>query len=245
MPRESRRLLTVPVAQAIIGGSLSYPSKMPGPAWGISAQSCHRGARLAGKPGSVCASCYALRGRYLNSSVVTAHQRRRDALSHPLWPDAMAVLIEAFTRGGHFRWFDSGDLQSAQHLEKILWVARKTPTVGHWLPTHEPYIVGKRASAIPDNLVLRISADVIGKLPTTPTWGLPTSTVHRDPGAPVRAASGRRNDSLECRAYLQGHHCGPCRACWSPKAKNVSYLLNAGLRYPTREIRRVHLPVLG
>ena len=120
---------------------------MPGPAWGISALACARGSRLAKKPGTVCASCYALRGHYLNTSVATAHQRRRDAIAHPLWPDAMAVLIDAFARGAHFRWFDSGDLQSVEHLEKILWVARKTPTVGHWLPTHEPYIVGKRASA--------------------------------------------------------------------------------------------------
>ena len=69
----------------------------------------------------MCSSCYALRGRYLNPSVAMAHQRRREAIMHPLWPDAMAVLIDAYARGGHFRWFDSGDLQSVEHLDKILW----------------------------------------------------------------------------------------------------------------------------
>lgn len=242
-PRSASRVLTVPEAEAIIGGALSRPSKMPCPAWGISAEVCRRGRELAEKAGTVCAACYALRGHYLNASVVTAHERRLAGLAHPLWSEAMAFLIDAYARGGHFRWFDSGDLQSAAHLDMIMWVARRTPSVSHWLPTRETGLVRRRRSAIPSNLTVRVSADVIGKAPRE-AMGLPTSTVHRNPGLPVRTVSSRRNASIECPAYLRGHRCGQCRACWSPKVRNVSYLLNAGLRSASRDAMRVHLAVL-
>ncbi len=243
-PRSARRILTVPEAEAIIGGSLSRPSKMPCPAWGISARACHRGGQLAEKPGTVCAACYALRGHYLNASVTTAHERRLAALAHPLWSEAMAFLINAYARGGHFRWFDSGDLQSTAHFDMIQWIARRTPTVSHWLPTREVSLVRPRRSRVPSNLTVRVSADVIGEAPRG-AMGLPTSTVHRNPGLPVRTVSSRRNDSIECLAYLRGHRCGQCRACWSPKVRNVSYLLNAGLRSTSREMMRVYLSVLS
>lgn len=241
--RSARRVLTVPEAEAIIGGSLSRPSKMPCPAWGISERDCRRGRQLAEKSGTVCSACYARRGHYLGASVVTAHERRLAALTHPLWPDAMAYLITAYAHGGHFRWFDSGDLQSPTHLDMILWVARRTPTVSHWLPTRETGIVRPRITHIPSNLTVRVSADMIAKT-AGHAMGLPTSTVHRDPGDPVRTGASRTNDSIECLAYLRGHRCGSCRACWSPKVRNVSYLLNAGLRTVSREDIRVHLAVL-
>jgi Gene product 88 len=237
--RSLRHVLTIPEAEAIIGGPLGRPSKMPCPSWGISAESCTRGSRLSEQPGSVCSACYARRGRYLNPSVVAAHERRLAALSHPRWTDAMACLINAYARGGHFRWFDSGDLQSPEHLELILRVARRTPTVSHWLPTRETGIVRPRIADLPSNLTVRVSADVIGKAAGR-DMGLPTSTVHREPGHPVQTA--RRNDSIECLAYLRGHRCGPCRACWSPKVRNVSYLLNAGLRTASRAVR--YLPLV-
>ena len=239
-----RRALTVPVAEAIIGGPLGRPSKMPCPAWGISARECRRGSRLAEKPGTVCATCYARRSHYLSASVITAHERRLAALAHPLWSDAMALLINAFARGGHFRWFDSGDLQSTAHLDMILWVARKTPTVSHWLPTHETGLIRPRLADIPSNLTVRISADMIGKAAER-SMGLPTSTVHRNPGEPVRAAPSKRSASIECLAYLRGHQCGSCRACWAPKVQNVSYLLNAGLRFLSRDTKKVHLAVVA
>lgn len=240
--RQLRRSLTVPEAEAIIGGSLSRPSKMPCPAWGISAHECRRGAELAKTPGTVCSKCYALRGHYSSASVMTAHERRLLALAHPLWPDAMAFLIHAYARNTFFRWFDSGDLQSAAHLDMILWVVKRTPSVSHWLPTREVSIVRPQRSAIPSNLTVRVSADMIGEA-ARGALGLPTSTVHREPGAPVRARSTRRNDSIECLAYTRGHRCGPCRACWSPRVRNVSYWLNAGLRAASREGMRVHLRV--
>ena len=46
-----------------ITGGLSKPSKMPGPAHNLPAQACKTGAKLVKVPGSVCAGCYALKGR--------------------------------------------------------------------------------------------------------------------------------------------------------------------------------------
>ena len=95
---------------------------------------------------------------------------------------------------------------------------------------HEPYIVGEYLTIhgpFPKNLVVRISADFIEDRPITPTFGQPTSTVHRHKGEPVPAASGLRKDSIECRAYLHENRCGPCRACFSPLVKSVSYLLKS------------------
>ena len=235
-------LLTVLMAEEIIGGSLSHPSKMPCPAWGISATACKRGSRLAEKPGTVCASCYARRGHYLGPTVIAAHERRLAALADPRWPDAMAVLVDAYCRGAFFRWFDSGDIQNLAHLDQILWVARRTPTVRHWLPTHEVRLVAGKLDAIPSNMVVRISADRIGRMPHE-SFGLPTSTVHRYAGEPVRP-SPRRGNTIECQAPKRGHRCGPCRACWAPRVANVSYLLNAGLRRVGEGTRKYHLVVV-
>jgi hypothetical protein len=238
--------MTIPEAEAIVGGPLGRPSKMPCPAWGISAVECRRGSLLRGKPNTVCSSCYARRGHYTGGSVETAHERRLEALGDPRWPDAMAVLVEAYARGDYFRWFDSGDLQSPQHLDWIFWIARRTSTTRHWLPTREKRIVGPFVERVPPNLVVRLSADMIGEPPKTPTWELPTSTVHRDPGRPVPTKTGRAGDSIECPSHLHGHRCGSCRACWSPKVRNVSYLLNAGLRSSVSASapHRLSLPVL-
>jgi hypothetical protein len=220
--------MTVPLAQEIVGGPLGQTGKMPGPSWGISATECQRGATLASVPDSICSRCYANRYRYLTGSVRTSHNRRLAALDHPRWVEAMAFLIHCYANDGPFRWFDSGDLQSPQHLAMIVDVCRKTPRVAHWLPTKEPVMIRAYLDAdgsFPPNLCIRISADLIEDRPTTPTWGLPTSTVHRYRGEPVPAASGKRKESIECRAHARGGACGPCRACWDPRVRNVSYPL--------------------
>ncbi len=242
--RVARYRLTVPEAEAIVGGPLGRPSKMPCVAWGISADECPLGSLLREKPGSVCSACYAQRGHYVGGSVETAHERRLEALSHPRWSEAMAVLVGAFAGGGYFRWFDSGDIQGPEHFDQILTVAKRTPSVRHWLPTRETEVVSLFLPKIPKNLTVRISAEMIGENVQEPTWGLPTSTVHREVGAPVPSISGLRRDSIECPAPWRGHTCGNCRACWSPRVRNVSYLLNAGIRGIARETRRLSLPVV-
>ena len=50
--------------------------------------------------------------------------RRLQALTGPLWVQAMTALI---TGHKYFRWHDSGDLQGAQHLKNIFEVCKNTP----------------------------------------------------------------------------------------------------------------------
>lgn len=221
-------MMTVPIAEAIVGGIGSANTKMPCRTFGLDATDCRTGAQLhaTGNLALICASCYALRGRQQVPNVKIAYARRKAGLDHPQWPDAMAYLINAYERGGYFRWFDSGDLQSVEMLDKIMWVASRTPTVRHWLPTNERGMVLAAQGPQPDNLVIRVSAYVVGQLAGI-EWRT-TSSVHAAVGEPVRGP--RSNYSIECPAYRRDHACGSCRACWSPKVANVSYLHNAGLR---------------
>jgi hypothetical protein len=208
-----------------IAGPLGYPSKMPGTAYGISAKACITGAKLAQVEGSVCHGCYALKANYLYPSVAQAHESRLAGLSNPAWVNAMVSMLKhvhevtgkgrngPIQRGWH-RWHDSGDLQSAEHLEKICEVARQTPKIRHWLPTRELGIVKafQRAGGIvPANLVIRVSATMIDGDPTQ-AWPT-TSTVHQF----------KRHKGRACVAPKQEGRCGDCRACWNPKVANVSY----------------------
>jgi hypothetical protein len=159
-----------------------------------------------------------------------------EGLAHPRWADAMTYLIKHCV-DGWFRWFDSGDLQSLGHLAQVVRICEDTPKIRHWLPTHEPYMIGDfldQGGEFPPNLCIRISADYIESGPTTPTFGLPTSTVHRFRGEPVPFETHKRNHTLECMAFRnrQGYgrrrssSCGRCRACWDPRVRNISYKLH-------------------
>ena len=55
--------MKVKEAKAITGG-LTYTTKMPGPSYNTPASRCITGAKLRKVPGSVCSSCYALKGNY-------------------------------------------------------------------------------------------------------------------------------------------------------------------------------------
>ena len=84
-----------------ITGGLSKPSKMPGPAYNLPAVACITGAKLVKIPGSVCAGCYALKGRYRFKNVQDALQRRLQAITGPRWVEAMVTLIKPHK---FFRW---------------------------------------------------------------------------------------------------------------------------------------------
>lgn len=213
-------------AKAIVG-SLGFPSKMPGTAYGISAKACKTGSKLAKIPGSVCHGCYALKANYLYPSVQVAHDKRIEGISNPLWTAAMVTLLnDAHKKGygrngkiakGWHRWHDSGDLQSVTHLTKIAAVAAMTPHIKHWLPTRELAIVKayqKQGGVVPANLVIRVSATMVDG-DATQAWPT-TSGVHNE-----RKAQGRA-----CPAPKQEGKCGKCRACWNPSVAHVSYPLH-------------------
>ncbi len=188
-----------------ITGGLSAPSKMPGPSYNLPATQCITGAKLAKIPGSVCHGCYALKGRYRFNNVKAAMARRLEALGHPDWIAAMTVLIKGEPV---FRWHDSGDLQSPEHLKAIFEVCKNTPETRHWMPTREARF--RRLmdpEVIPKNLIIRFSSHMVDQQPVG--WWPWTSTV----------STGGKT----CPAKDQGNECKSCRACWDRNVSNVTY----------------------
>ena len=122
--------LTTAEAWEVVGG-LSKPSKMPCHGYSTPARRCNVGSKLRNVAGSVCSKCYAMKGRYVFPNVQGALERRFNSLTDPRWVHAMVVLITAKEHSGYFRWHDSGDLQSVEHLERIAEVCRQTPRIRH------------------------------------------------------------------------------------------------------------------
>ena len=188
-----------------ITGGLSAPSKMPGPAFNLPAADCITGAKLVKVPGSVCAGCYALKGRYRFNNVQSALRRRAASLMHPDWIDAMVALISGHE---YFRWHDSGDIQRVEHLKRIFEVCKRTPDTKHWMPTREArFLRLMDPDIIPSNLIIRMSSHMIDQGPVT-FWPW-TSTVS--------------SVTKTCPAQDQGNKCMDCRACWDRKVANVTY----------------------
>ena len=188
-----------------ITGGLSAPSKMPGPAYNLPAWQCITGAKLVKVNGSVCAGCYALKGRYRFKNVQDALGRRAASIMHPDWIDAMVALISGHE---YFRWHDSGDIQSVEHLKRIFEVCKRTPFTRHWMPTREArFLRLMDPDIIPSNLIIRMSSHMIDQGPVT-FWPW-TSTVS--------------TKSKTCPAQDQGNKCRSCRACWDRSVSNVTY----------------------
>ena len=85
---EEKDIMNLKEAKEITGG-LSSPSKMPGYAYNLPAWRCITGVKLQAVPGSVCAGCYAMKGRYRFRNVKEALERRQQSLVHPQWVQAM------------------------------------------------------------------------------------------------------------------------------------------------------------
>ena len=180
-------------------------SKMPGLSYSLPAWECKTGSKLRKVKGSVCASCYALKGNYTRYPAIKAAQYRRlEAMKHPDWVQAMAAVIK---RQKWFRWHDAGDVQDQQHLNKIFEICRLTPDTNHWLPTREAWIKDHLASK-PDNLVIRFSPPMVNQR-APESW--PNSSMVVDKGFHT------------CPAPAQGGKCLDCRQCWDPNIKTVSY----------------------
>jgi hypothetical protein len=209
-------MFTKKEAWALVGG-LSNPSKMPGYGYGLSAKDCITGSKLRKIANSVCAGCYALKGRYVFPNVYQAHQNRLKSIQDKLWVEAMAFLINWHKKKTQFfRWHDSGDLQSVSHLKKIVDVCNKTKDISHWLPTREVGIVKdykKKYGEFPFNLVVRISATMINGIP---------HKFHKHSSTVVTDQQFAENHL--CQAYKQDNECKDCRACWEPRISDISYL---------------------
>jgi len=189
----------------LITDSLTGTSKMPGKSYSLPAWECQTGAKLRKVKTSPCYGCYALKGNYTRYPAIKAAQYRRlDSLTNPLWVDAMVAQVK---RMKVFRWHDAGDVQSHEHMAKILEVARLTPDTKHWMPTQErPYLPDP--AVVPDNMIIRLSAAKVDGSAGN-TWAH-TSTVVTD-------------GSETCPSGSQGGKCLDCRACWNKEIPNISY----------------------
>jgi hypothetical protein len=144
-------------------------------------------------------------------------RRRFEGIFRYDWTPAMAVTIGK-KEIEHFRWHDSGDVQSIEHLLNIVTVARNTPHTRHWRPTREYELVRAALREIiqfPENLVVRVSAHMIGD--PAPSGFPNTSTVNA--GRPSKV-------DYVCPTQKQGNRCGKCRACWTPEIETVEYPLH-------------------
>jgi len=206
--------MTLFEALEIVGG-FSHPSKIPCQGFSIPAWLCKTGGKLRGIKGSVCEKCYALKGRYSFPNVKNAMQRRFDGLKNERWIEAMTVAIGGTEGSGYFRFFDSGDLQSLEMLEKIAQVARNLPHITFWLPTQEYGFVAKYIKKnifFPENLTVRLSTRMVeGEAPIA---------LAQKYGA---VASGVSKTGFTCPSSSQGGKCLSCRACWRQDVPVVTY----------------------
>ena len=187
-----------------ITGGLSAPGKMPEGSYNLPAGACQTGQKLAKIPGTPCFKCYAdNRGRYRFPNVKAALGRRLASLMDSRWVEAMTVLVK---NKKHFRWHDSGDIQSVDHLKKIFEVCNNTPATMHWLPTQERKYLP--LGSYPANLTIRLSN---AKNNTAPGQAWTHWSTVVDKGF------------HSCPAQSQGNVCGTCRACWSRDVKHVTY----------------------
>jgi len=209
-------------------GNLSRPSKMPSYAWSISARRCNTGRKLAKVKGSVCYNCYALKGRYMFNNTQDALERRFNAWSsnREKWVDAMIYLMhnkKHIVDTGVFRFFDSGDIQGEDMLNDINTVAWASPTIRFWLPTKEYKLISKYDTEIAPNLVIRVSAPTVDK--SFPNWAYKENNHTYDY---ISTVYNKENLHMAkgtiCPASNQDNKCGSCRACWSDKVSEVSYV---------------------
>jgi|TARA_R100000482_G_scaffold124916_3_gene79864 hypothetical protein len=206
------------LAKKIVGSALSNTTKMPSFSFNLSALDCKTGAKLVSVENSVCNGCYALKGNYKRYKLTDKLRPKTEKINNSLWVESMAYLINnqgSKKDSNYFRWHDSGDLQSIDHLQKIVEVCKKTPNVLHWLPTREYKIVNSyivNFGKLPKNLIVRLSSHMIDQKPPK-IQGLNTSTVHKN----------KKAFGIECQSYKNNNECGTCRDCWNSSIKNISY----------------------
>lgn len=216
-------------ACSIIGG-LSQPSKMPWFGFNTPATKCITGSKLRKIVGSTCGACYALKGRYMFPKVQAALDRRYHAISDPRFEDAFVLVLTTlynrsklkYTLKGkkikenRFRWHDSGDLASLEHLTKINNIALRTPFLRHWLPTRETTVLKLWTGPFAPNLNVRFSAPMVGALLNATVLDVSQSTVGRDKDKKLH----------QCPAPKQDNQCKNCSACWTSSVKVVNYHLH-------------------
>ena len=221
---------TKSIAQAI-AGSMTQTSKMPCKSYSLPTVACITGFKMAQLPGSICASCYANKGNYkmYANNIEPAQHARLDSVlqacadtTGEMAADWVNAIISMIGSDSYFRWHDSGDLQSVEHLELIVLVCELTPNCKHWLPTREYGTIKAYIDlygAFPSNLTVRLSAMYADKPVIIPKslQGIPGITASN-----VHSKSPAIGET--CKAPTQQGKCLDCRACWSDTV--ISYAMH-------------------
>lgn len=211
-------------------GGLSSPSKMPCLSFNLPAKRCHVGTKLRAIKGSVCFTCYAMKGRYGFPAVQAALERRfklvRKALASEIstqeWIMSFAKVLRWYMNHkgmAYFRWHDSGDIMSVEHLRAINAIAFNLPAMRFWLPTREKGLVAEflsKGERFNENLTVRLSAPMVDMdmpaLPAHVDGQVKTSLVFR--AAKWAEVYNTPENKFACPSSLQGNACQDCRACW-------------------------------
>lgn len=154
--------------QEALGGGFSEPKKMPNATYSLPTHMCMRGGKLRRVKGSVCEGCYAHdKGHYPLNNVQRHLLRNFSALKNDpqRWASAMVNQIpRTQDQLPFFRWHDSGDLDSPEHLAYLMAIAESLPDTMFWLPTREWDLTNKVVQArggLPGNMALRLSLPMI------------------------------------------------------------------------------------
>jgi len=236
---------TIKEALKVIAG-MSYTKKMDCPSYGIPADLCKIGSKLRDVVGSTCHDCYAyFKGMYRFDNVRDAQFRRYDTLikeDRSKWIEAF-VFILTKRKEKYFRWHDSGDLQSLDHLKRIAEIARKTPNTKHWLPTRESRIVNEYLGSekCPDNLCIRVSDTMIDKhKPISFLIGKTQFSGVQSKGKPFNGNTcnakkhigglkkSKKTGELKpefgfCTGFTEQGKYVECRKCWDKSVERVNY----------------------
>ena len=220
----------------VVGG-LTQTTKMPCYSLSLPTTACKTGGKLRGMDSSVCSRCYAhMRGNYSWPTVCRAQDRRLNKIQHVLacgvgstqwhsWVDAMSKLL---SREAYFRWHDSGDLQSVDHLRLIVDTCLQTPHVIHRLPTKEYGMVScflDEVGFLPNNLVIQLSSPMIDH---RREFNSLMSRARFQVATVYSSAAKAYDDGKQfiCPATTKRRTCDDCRACWDSSITNVSYMLH-------------------
>ena len=202
-------------------GGLSTPSKMPCYSYNIPAWECKTGKKLMKVKGSTCASCYAMKGRYVFTQTKNALYRRFFTIDKQMWVEAMTLNIALLENSGYFRWHDSGDVQDVEHLDKISQIANNLPEIKFWLPTREYGFVNDYTNTVPNNLTIRFSAHLVDSYKEVSNK-IGSITISNEA---VIGQLDLQNVSV-CHATRaeSSHKCETCRGCWDKDVKTIAYL---------------------
>lgn len=248
-------------ARDAMGGGYSSPGKMLNQTYSLPTHMCKVGGRLREIPGSVCANCYAHPKEgtsraytYAMNNVQRHLLRNYNALKNDpqLWASALAskeygINSVAPMPFQDFRWHDSGDADSPEHLALMTAIADKNPDIFNWLPTREWESVRRLMNArstLPPNLALRLSIphidqtldndineqrgvplmdqkylDMLEEFPQLLTTGVVSDkSLSRRPEE-VCLTTDKANPAKTCKD-------AQCDACYRPDVSNVDFVVH-------------------